>query len=131
MTSWEFERDGEVVLIDPAGPLLVRVGAATDLAVDAAIAGTGIIYLFEDWLRPYFDAARSSPCSNHGGCASRDRSSTIPDAAWCRRRCGPLSISSRHRLIETDSAHRDVCGYGCFARAASSASWMIRPSAAI
>ncbi len=61
MTSWEFERDGEVVLINPAGPLLVRVGAATDLAVDAAIAGTGIIYLFEDWLRPYFDRGALEP----------------------------------------------------------------------
>jgi DNA-binding transcriptional LysR family regulator len=61
MTSWEFERDGEVVLIDPAGPLLVRVGAATDLAVDAAVAGTGIIFLFEDWLRPYFDRGVLEP----------------------------------------------------------------------
>ena len=56
MAPWEFERGGEVVRVDPTGPLLVRVGAATDLAVDAAIAGTGIIYLFEDWLRPHFDS---------------------------------------------------------------------------
>src|SRR5580692_6150552 len=55
MTSWEFERDGEIVTVEPTGPLIVRVGAATDLAVDAAIAGSGIIYLFEDWLRPYLD----------------------------------------------------------------------------
>ena len=51
--TWEFERDGEIVKVDPDGPLLVRVGAATDLAVEAAIAGTGIITLFEDWLRPH------------------------------------------------------------------------------
>src|SRR5258705_9021665 len=44
LTSWEFERDGEVISVEPTGPLLVSVGAATDLAVDAAIAGTGIIY---------------------------------------------------------------------------------------
>jgi len=55
MTPWEFERDGELVRVDPAGPLLVQAGTATDLAVDAAIAGTGIIYLFEDWLRPHLD----------------------------------------------------------------------------
>lgn len=55
MAAWEFERDGEVVRVDPAGPLLVRVGAATDLAVDAAIAGTGIVCLFEGWLRPHLD----------------------------------------------------------------------------
>ncbi len=55
MTPWEFERDGEVVRVDPTGPLLVRTGAASDLAVDAAITGTGIVYLFEDWLRPHLD----------------------------------------------------------------------------
>jgi DNA-binding transcriptional LysR family regulator len=55
MTPWEFERDGEVVRIEPTGPLIVRAGGATDLAVDAAVAGAGIIYLFEDWLRPRLD----------------------------------------------------------------------------
>lgn len=54
MTEWEFERDGEIVHVDPSGPLLVRIGAGADLAVEAAIAGTGITFLFEDWLRPYF-----------------------------------------------------------------------------
>ena len=34
------ERDGKVVRIDPSGPLIVQVGAATDLAVDAAIDPT-------------------------------------------------------------------------------------------
>jgi DNA-binding transcriptional LysR family regulator len=53
MTAWEFERDGEIVKLDPSGPLIVRVGAATDLAVEAAIAGSGVIALFEDWLRPH------------------------------------------------------------------------------
>jgi DNA-binding transcriptional LysR family regulator len=55
MAPWEFERDGEIVRVDPSGPLLVQVGAATDLAVEAAIAGTGIVFLFEDWLRPHLD----------------------------------------------------------------------------
>jgi DNA-binding transcriptional LysR family regulator len=61
MAPWEFERDGEVVRVDPTGPLLVTVGAATDLRVDAAIAGTGIIYLFEDWLRPHLDSGALEP----------------------------------------------------------------------
>lgn len=61
MTTWEFERDGEFVKLDPTGPLLVRVGAATDLAVDAAIAGSGVIHLFEDWLRPYLDSGALEP----------------------------------------------------------------------
>ena len=61
MIVWEFERDGEVVRVDPTGPLLVQAGPATDLAVDAAIAGTGIVYLFEDWLRPYLDHGMLAP----------------------------------------------------------------------
>ncbi len=61
MTAWEFERDGAVVRVDPTGPLLVSVGAATDLAVDAAVAGTGIISLFEDWLRPLLDSGALEP----------------------------------------------------------------------
>ncbi len=58
---WEFERDGATMRVEPTGPLLVRVGEATDLAVAAAIAGTGIIYLFEDWLRPHLDAGTLLP----------------------------------------------------------------------
>ncbi|RJT37571.1 LysR family transcriptional regulator [Mesorhizobium waimense] len=61
MPPWEFERDGEVVRVDPTGPLLVTLGGAADLAVDAAIAGTGIVCLFEDWLRPYFESGALEP----------------------------------------------------------------------
>src|SRR6202795_2448420 len=61
MMPWEFERDGEVVKVDPSGPLLVQAGTATDLAVDAALAGSGIIYLFEDWLRPHLDRGALEP----------------------------------------------------------------------
>jgi len=61
IVPWEFERDGEIVRVEPSGPLLVRAGTAVDLAVAAAIAGTGIIYLFEDWLRPYLDSGALEP----------------------------------------------------------------------
>jgi DNA-binding transcriptional LysR family regulator len=61
MAPWEFERDGEVVKVDPTGPLLVQVGSAIDLVVDAAIAGTGIVSLFEDWLRPHLDSGALEP----------------------------------------------------------------------
>ncbi|MER8866045.1 LysR family transcriptional regulator [Mesorhizobium sp. M0751] len=61
MPPWEFERDGEVVRVDPSGPLLVTLGGATDLKVDAAIAGTGIVSLFEDWLRPHFESGALEP----------------------------------------------------------------------
>jgi DNA-binding transcriptional LysR family regulator len=61
MTAWEFERDGEIVKVDPIGPLIVSVGTATDLAVDAAVASSGIIQLFEDWLRPHLDSGALEP----------------------------------------------------------------------
>jgi DNA-binding transcriptional LysR family regulator len=61
INAWAFERDGEVVQVDPKGPLIVGIGATVDLAVDAAVAGSGIIYLFEDWLRPYIERGELEP----------------------------------------------------------------------
>jgi DNA-binding transcriptional LysR family regulator len=61
MPPWEFEREGEVVRIDPGGPLVVTLGGAADLAVEAAIAGTGIVSLFEDWLRLHFASGALEP----------------------------------------------------------------------
>jgi len=61
MPVWEFERDGETVKVDPTGPLIVGLGATAELAIDAAIGGTGIIYLFEDWLRPLFECGDLVP----------------------------------------------------------------------
>jgi DNA-binding transcriptional LysR family regulator len=58
---WTFERDGETVTIDPPGQLLVQVGGALELKIDAAVAGTGIVYLFEDWLRPYMERGELEP----------------------------------------------------------------------
>jgi DNA-binding transcriptional LysR family regulator len=59
--TWEFGRDGGVLRVDPAGPLTVRLGAAVDLAVDAAVTGLGIVHLFEGWLRPYLDSGALEP----------------------------------------------------------------------
>jgi DNA-binding transcriptional LysR family regulator len=59
--TWEFERDGEIVRVDPSGPLMVRQGAALDLAVEAAVGGLGVIHLFEDWLRPHLDSGALEP----------------------------------------------------------------------
>lgn len=61
MPPWEFEHKAEVVRVEPAGPLLVQIGGATDLLVDAAIAGTGIAHLYEDWLRPHFESGALEP----------------------------------------------------------------------
>ncbi|TAN13248.1 MAG: LysR family transcriptional regulator [Rhizobiaceae bacterium] len=61
MPLWEFERDGEMVEVDPKGPLIVGMGGGSDLAVDAAIAGSGIVYHFEEWLAPHFASGALEP----------------------------------------------------------------------
>ena len=83
VAPWEFERDGETVRVDPAGPLLVSAGTATDLAVDAAIAGLGIITLFEDWLRPHLDSGALEP--------------VLPD--WWLQFPGPFLYYPGRRLV--------------------------------
>ncbi|MBA1344349.1 MULTISPECIES: LysR family transcriptional regulator [Rhizobium] len=80
---WEFERDGEIVRVDPTGPLIVRVGGATDLAVDAAISGTGIVCLFEDWLRPHIDSGVLEPLLE----------------PWWQRFSGPFLYYPGRRLV--------------------------------
>ncbi|WP_241199594.1 LysR substrate-binding domain-containing protein, partial [Erwinia billingiae] len=59
--EWEFEREGENVRVQPPAALLVSIGAGVDLAVDTAIAGGGIVYLFEEWLKPYFASGELEP----------------------------------------------------------------------
>jgi len=61
INPWGFERNGETITVTPKGPLIVGIGATVDLAVEAAVAGSGIIYLFDDWLRPYFDSGELEP----------------------------------------------------------------------
>jgi DNA-binding transcriptional LysR family regulator len=83
MPAWEFERDGEVARIDPGGPLVVTLGGAADLAVEAAIAGTGIVSLFEDWLRPHFASGALEPVLE----------------PWWQRFSGPFLYYSGRRLV--------------------------------
>jgi len=61
MPSWDFERDGETVRVDPTGPLVVRLGGAADLLVGAAVAGLGVIHIFEDWVRRELDGGALEP----------------------------------------------------------------------
>ncbi|EJC83089.1 transcriptional regulator [Rhizobium leguminosarum bv. trifolii WSM2297] len=82
-TPWEFEREGEVVRVEPSGPLIVRVGGATDLTVDAAIAGTGIICVFEDWLRPHLYSGALEPILE----------------PWWQRFSGPFLYYPGRRLV--------------------------------
>jgi DNA-binding transcriptional LysR family regulator len=69
------------VRIDPTGPLVVTAGGASDLAVDAAVAGLGIVGLFEDWLRPHFDSGVLEPVLE----------------PWWERFSEPFSLLSRRR----------------------------------
>ncbi|ANM13116.1 LysR family transcriptional regulator [Rhizobium leguminosarum bv. trifolii] len=82
-TPWEFEREGEMVRVDPSGPLIVRVGGATDLTVDAAIAGTGVVCVFEDWLRPHFESGALEPILE----------------PWWQRFSGPFLYYPGRRLV--------------------------------
>ncbi|PWC90821.1 LysR family transcriptional regulator [Azospirillum sp. TSH100] len=61
MPLWEFERDGELIKLDPTGPLVVGPGGIMELAIDAAIGGVGVVYLFEQWLRPHLDSGTLEP----------------------------------------------------------------------
>lgn len=83
MLPWEFERGGEIIKVDPTGPLIVRAGGGSDLAVDAAIAGTGIVYLFEEWLRPHLDSGALEPVLE----------------AWWQRFSGPFLYYSGRNLV--------------------------------
>jgi len=59
--AWEFERDGEVVRVEPTGPLVVETGASMDLVIGAAVDGLGVVHLFEEWLRPQLDSGALEP----------------------------------------------------------------------
>jgi DNA-binding transcriptional LysR family regulator len=55
---WTFERDGEPVKITPKGPL---VASNMELEVSAAVAGLGLIYTFDEFLRPAIDRGALVP----------------------------------------------------------------------
>lgn len=81
--AWEFERAGEIVRIDAAGPLLVQPGAASDLMVSAAVAGLGVVSLFEDWLQPHFASGALEPVLE----------------PWWQSFSGPLLYYAGHRYL--------------------------------
>lgn len=80
---WEFERNGEIVRIEAQGPLVASVAGAVDLLVDVAVAGGGILHLFEDWLRPALDCGALEP--------------VLP--AWWQSFSGPFLYYSGRRLV--------------------------------
>jgi DNA-binding transcriptional LysR family regulator len=58
---WEFERDGEVVRIDPPATLVVRPGAGGELLIRSALAGLGVVGFFDDGLRREFESGALVP----------------------------------------------------------------------
>ncbi|MCA1253071.1 LysR family transcriptional regulator, partial [Pantoea sp. alder70] len=61
IADWEFEKGEEVVRLQPKGPLICSIGAAMDLTVAAAVSGAGVVYLFEDWIKPALDNGSLQP----------------------------------------------------------------------
>ncbi|MDR6116153.1 MULTISPECIES: LysR family transcriptional regulator [unclassified Sphingomonas] len=82
-SPWEFERSGEIVRVEPQGPLIASVSGAADLLVDVAVAGGGIIHLFEDWLAPSLTNGTLEP--------------VLPD--WWQSFSGPFLYYSGRRLV--------------------------------
>lgn len=83
LSPWELQRGEELIRIEPKGPLTVSISGAMDLGVDVAIAGAGIIGLFEEWLRPHIEAGRLVP--------------VLPD--WWTTFPGPFIYYSGRRLV--------------------------------
>ncbi|SDA10496.1 LysR family transcriptional regulator [Sphingomonas sp. NFR15] len=80
---WEFERAGEIVRVDPTGPLVAQPGLACDLLIEGAIAGLGVIHLFEDWLAPHI---------------ARGALETVLDD-WCEPFSGPILYYPGRRYL--------------------------------
>ncbi len=60
LTEWEFEKDGEILKLDPAARLIIAT-AGWHAAVQLAIAGHGLIQTFRNWLEPYFETGELVP----------------------------------------------------------------------
>lgn len=58
---WKFGRDGETIQVDAPAPLVANLGSGSELLIDAAIAGSGVVYLFEEMLQPHFESGALVP----------------------------------------------------------------------
>lgn len=83
LASWEFEKDGEVVLVNPDGPLISQPGSASDLLVQTAVGGLGLVGIFEDWMRAELDEGALEP--------------VLVD--WCPRFSGPFLYYAGRRYL--------------------------------
>lgn len=60
MTDWEFAKDGETVVVDPPGALIIGT-TGWHGALRLAEAGHGLIMTFRNWLEPSFENATLQP----------------------------------------------------------------------
>jgi DNA-binding transcriptional LysR family regulator len=58
VAPWEFERDGQVIRISPDGPL---IATSIEMEIAAAVAGLGVMSMFEEALRPALDSGALVP----------------------------------------------------------------------
>ena len=99
MLPWEFEKDGEVVKIDPDAPL---VTTSPDIAIRAAEDGVGWYATFEDFVRTAIDAGRlvealSSWCPTFPG----------PSLYYSSRRHVPAPLRAFIEFVRSEAQHGD------------------------
>jgi|GEM_PF-4968668 len=103
---------GEIMRIEPSGPLVVDVNAI-GLAVSAAIDGCYIVHRFEGWLKPAAQSGELEPVlapwwqkfggpflmpSRAGPCAS------AAAGVHCRCRDAPVVVGGGRRTVRTPGA---------------------------
>ncbi len=60
LTGWEFEKEGETLVVDPPAHLIIAT-ATPATALDLAVAGHGLIYTFGNWLEPLLERGTLVP----------------------------------------------------------------------
>jgi DNA-binding transcriptional LysR family regulator len=71
LATWQFERGDEIVRIEPNGPMIASL---IDLQRRAAIDGLGIVYSFDEFLRPAIERGELVPVLDE----------------WCQSFTGPF-----------------------------------------
>lgn len=60
LAEWEFQRGAEVIRLDPAARLVIGTSASSAM-LGHTIAGLGLCFAFENWLRPHFASGALVP----------------------------------------------------------------------
>ncbi|TDH39206.1 LysR family transcriptional regulator [Pseudohoeflea suaedae] len=60
LTRWEFEKNGETLIVDPPSRVIVSLAGPLAL-VDLALQGAGLVQTFGNWLEPHFASGQLVP----------------------------------------------------------------------